>query len=191
MTLASNDSKIESRDLSEESFRGDITRLGSWLKRKKTVIIVVVLWTAILSIVVIGEYYSVYLSRNAMDQNYRVAFAPTYSQMAPRLYSFDYIIIILVSLLAGFAINDIEDALFGFLASVISCTIVSVAYSAFFIWYVLGFGAILDISFVSTILWAAFLNIFRMVFPLAVLMVFIASISGSIIRDYVQPYVQD
>jgi hypothetical protein len=164
-----------------------LKRLGAWLRSKKAAIVVVFLWAFLLSIVVIREYYVTYQSPSAMDPNYRVAFAPAYSTLLPRLYSLDYVTILVMSILAGFAIREIDEVLFGFLASVLLLFVIAVAYTSLYIWYVLGFGAVLDASFATTIIWAAFLNIYRMVFPLAVLAAFLGGIFGSIIRDVVNP----
>jgi hypothetical protein len=164
-----------------------LKRLCAWLGKKKAAIVVVFLWASLLSVVVIREYYLVYQDPRAMDPNYRVAFAPTYSMFLPRLYGLDYVTILVMSILAGFAIREIDEVLFGFLASVLLLFVIAVAYTSLFIWYVLGFGAVLDASFATTIIWAAFLNIYRMVFPLAVLAAFLGGISGSIIRDFVNP----
>ena len=176
----------------EESFRGDLKRLGGWLKDKRHIVLIVCLWTTVFSSVIVWEYYSLYEKYPFLKSpGYAVAFAPTYSQYIPRLYSLDYIIVLAASVLAGFAIADIEETLYGFLASGILSTLISVAYSAFFIWYVLGFGTVLGSSFITTIMWAALLNVFRMIFPLALLVTFLGSIFGSFFRGLIQPSAQD
>jgi hypothetical protein len=176
----------------EESFRGDLKRLGRWLKDKRYVALIVCLWTAVLSSVIVWEYYSLYEKYPFLKgPGYAVAFAPTYSQYIPRLCTLDYIVVLAASVLAGFAIADIEDTLFGFLVSGILSTLISVAYSTFFIWYVLGFGSILGSGFITTMMWAALLNVFRMIFPLALLVTFLGSICGSFFRDLIQPSAQD
>jgi hypothetical protein len=175
----------------EESFRGDLKRLGRWLKDKRYVILIVCLWAAVLSSVTIWEYYSLYEKYPFLKTGYVVAFAPTYSQYSPRLYTLDYIVVLISSVLAGFAMADIEYTLWGFLASGILSTLISVAYSTFFIWYVLGYGPTLGSDFITTVLWAALLNVFRMTFPLALLTTFLGSICGSFLRDLIQPSVSD
>jgi hypothetical protein len=169
----------------EESFRGDLIRLGRWLRAKKVAILVVFLWTTALSFVAAREYALAYVN---MDPSYKVVFAPSLSTLGfvPLLYWPDYLVFLAVSVLAGFAIGDIESVLFGFAASMILVFLVAVVYGTAFIWYVLDFGSLVNISFLTTILWAAFLNVFRMVFPLAVIAAFFGSIVGSIIRDVVQ-----
>jgi hypothetical protein len=164
-----------------------LKKLGSWAKVNKIPIIVVVIWTVILSSLVIREYNAAYANPLAMDPNYRVAYAPSYSYLVPRLYSLDYVAIFVISILAGFAIREVDAVLFGFLSSVVLLLIGAIAYVSWFIWYILGFGALLDASMVTTIIWAAFLNVFRMIFPLAVLAAFLGGISGCIIRDFASP----
>jgi hypothetical protein len=95
------------------------------------------------------------------------------------------------SLLAGYVIADVEDTLFGFLISSFLSTVISVAYSTFFIWYVLGFFRIVNSSFISEIVWAASLNIFRMIFPLGLLAVFLGGLFGAFLRGYIQPSATD
>jgi hypothetical protein len=176
----------------EESFRGDLKRLGRWLRDKRYVILMACLWTGVLSSVTVWEYYSFYESHPFLKTSgYALAFAPTYSEYIPRLYTIDYIIVLAASVLAGFAMCDIEDTLFGFLASCILSTVISIAYSTFFIWYVLGFGSVLGSSFITLMMWAAFLNVFRMIFPLALIVTFLGSIFGSFFRGFVQPSAQD
>jgi hypothetical protein len=168
-----------------ESFRGDLMRFGSWLKESRIAILTVLVWTIALSMVIVREYNLVYTSPIAMDPGYRVAFANSYSPLVPRLYGPDYLVFLAASLLAGFAIRDIETVVYGFLLSILLSFFVTVTYSSAFIWYVLDFGSILDISFLTSVVWAAILTIFRMVFPIAVIAAFIGSIVGSIIRDFV------
>lgn len=176
----------------EESFRGDLKRLADWVRTKRYVILIVCLWTAVLSFLTIWEYYALYENNpNLWYSGYKVAFEPTESQWIPRLYTLDYFVILVTSVLAGFAIASVEDTLFGFFASGILSTLIGVAYSTYFIWYVLDFGSMLDVSVLTTIVWAAVLNIFRMVFPLALLIVFLGSLFGSFFRGFVQPSAQD
>jgi hypothetical protein len=179
------------KESTEESFRGDLKRLGRWLKDKRYVALIVCLWTAVLSSVTVWEYYSLYEKYPFLKTGYVVAFAPTYSEYSPRLYTLDYIVVLVASVLAGFAMADIEYTLWGFLASGILSTLISVAYSTFFIWYVLGYGPTLGSGFTTTIIWAALLNVFRMTFPLALLITFLGSICGSFFRDLIQPSVSD
>jgi hypothetical protein len=176
----------------EESFRGDLKRVGRWIRDKRKVILIVCLWTAVLSSVTVWEYYNLYERYPFLKSpEYSVAYVPTYSQYAPKLYDLDYVVIIAASVLAGFAITDVEDTLFAFLASGFLSTLISVVYSTFFIWYVLGFGRVLDSSFITTIMFFALLNIFRMIFPLAVLATFVGSIFGAFLRGLVQPSAED
>jgi hypothetical protein len=175
----------------EESFRGDLKRFGRWLKDKRHVIAIVCLWAAVLSSVTVWEYYSLYEKYPFLKTGYIVAFAPTYSEYSPKLYTLDYVVVLVASVLAGFVIADIEYTLWGFLASGILSTLISVAYSTFFIWYVLGFGPTLGFGFITTIIWAAFLNVFRMTFPLALLITFLGSICGSFFRYLIQPSASD
>lgn len=179
-----NESEDQTPEGPAESFRGDLMRFGSWLKERRVAILTVLVWTIALSMVIVREYDLVYSSPFAMDPHYRVAFAPSYSPLTPRLYVPDYLVFLGASLLAGFAIRDIETVLYGFLLSILLSFFAAVTYSSAFIWYVLDFGSIVDISFLTSVVWAAILTIFRMVFPIAVIAAFIGSIAGSIIRDY-------
>jgi hypothetical protein len=184
---------VESENLNlPESFRGDLLRLGKWFRTKRNVVLIVCLWTAVLSFVVIWEYYSSYANNPFITyETYKVAYEPTDSEWIPKLYTVDYVVILVASLLAGFVIADVEDTLFGFIASAILSALISVAYSTFFIWYALGFGLVLDSSDIPTIIWAAIMNIFRMVFPLAILTVFLGGVFGSFFRGFIQPSAQD
>jgi hypothetical protein len=164
-----------------------LKKLGSWIEEKRIQIIIVVLWTVILSLVVIREFNAAYASPLAMDPDYRVAFAPSYSYLVPRLYGLDYVAIFVISILAGFAIREVDAVLFGFLSSGVLLLICVISYVSWFIWYILGLGTLLDASMVTTIIWAAFLNVFRMIFPLALLATFLGSISGCLIRDFTRP----
>jgi hypothetical protein len=179
-----DESEDEMRDEPEESFCGDLTRFGRWLMAKRVTILVVFVWAVALALVEVREYNLAYSSPFAMDPAYRVAFAPSYSPLVPRLYITDYAVFLAASLLAGFAIRDIETVLYGFLLSILLSFSASVAYASAFIWYILDFGSVVDISFLTSVVWAAILTIFRMVFPLAVIAAFIGSITGSIIRDF-------
>jgi hypothetical protein len=184
-TKAESDDEVDR--LSEESFLGDLKRLSRWLKAKRVAILVALLWTAALSFLIAREYALAYDNLLAWNPDYKVAFAPTLSNFfVPRLDAADYVVFLTVSVLAGFAIGEIESVLFGFAASMMLAFLTTVVYGTVFIWYVLDFGSLVNLSFLTTIMWAAFLNVFRMIFPIAVITVFFGSIVGSIVRDVVQ-----
>jgi hypothetical protein len=188
----SRDGEDRMQDWFEESFRGDLKRLARWIIARRFPILVVCLWTAVFSMTIVVEYYFLYETNPYLrDPYYRLAYAPTYSIWIPRLYLVDYVIILAASLVAGFAINDVETTLFGFLASAVLSTVVGVIYAAYYIWYVLDFGSVLGPEFHTTIIWAAFLNVFRMIFPMAILITFLGSIFGSVIRGFIQPSAQE
>jgi hypothetical protein len=188
----STDGKNRVQDWFEESFRGDLKRVARWITAKRYPILVVCLWTAVFSMTIVGEYYFLYETNPYLrDPYYRLAYAPTSSIWIPKLYLIDYVIIFAASLVAGFAISDVETTLFGFLASAVLSTVVSVIYTAYYIWYVLDFGSVLGLQFLTTIIWAAFLNVFRMIFPMAILITFFGGIFGSVIRGFIQPSAQE
>lgn len=188
----SDETRGRLQDWMESDFREDIKRLSRWIRKKRTAIVVVIFWSIAIGLILIRAYLFLYATNPILwDKEYILVYAPTLSGLIPRLSATDYLMILTVSLIAGFVISDIETTLFSFLVSVLLSASIGITYVAFFIWYVLDFGSILGSSFISIVVLAAFLNIFRMIFPLLLLATFFGGIFGSIIRGLIQPSSQD
>jgi len=187
-----NEMKSRLQEWMAADIRGDLKRLGRWVRRRRTAILVVIFWSVAIGLILIKAYWLLYATTPILwDPGYRLAYAPTYSRWIPRLSETDYLIILSTSLVAGFIISDIKTTLFGFLASVLLSSSIGIAYSALFIWYILDFGSVFGSSFISLVVLAAFLNIFRMIFPVSILATFFGGIFGSVIRGLIQPSAQD
>jgi hypothetical protein len=109
--------------------------------------------------------------------------------------SFDVLelaIILATSLAFGLLLVDPVKILYGFIGAMSLSLVMSVIFSSLYDLYVLGLGEYF--SGVAAgwewelVAWLAFLRIFRITFPSAVILVFAGAMIGGIVSDFVWPH---
>lgn len=163
----------------------------AWMKEKKRPIIVTLLWSLGVALVIIKSYWIVY-AENPILFEHKIAWTTIYNWM-PRLTILDLIIILVISIIAGALLIDLVTIIYGLLAHFALSISFAVMYSAFFIWFSLGYGdffapigGVVDWGWFVT--YIAFRNIFRLIFPMAQAFALIGALAGAFIRGYFQPY---
>jgi len=104
----------------------------------------------------------------------------------------DLAIFLAASLGFGMFLVDPEKILYGFIGATFLSTAMSVIYSGLYDLYVLGLG---EYFFEAApgwewewVAWFAFLRIFRLMFPVAIILVFAGGMIGGIVSDWIWPH---
>jgi len=172
--------------------REDVKRFVSWLRRNRKSILVVLAWGIAMALITSKGIWAVYLA-NPTRFNLRLD-VPFFSggyvpEHAPRLVSSDYVLFVAVGLIAGLILGDFEIALYSYLAAVAVLFLAAVVHAFLFIWFVLGKGSMIDPSFTTSVMFAAFLTVLRLVFPSVLIVTFFGNLFGVFLSDFVQPII--
>jgi len=158
------------------------------ITRKKTALLTVALWTLTLSLVIIKSYWLAYLETNPLGINrlsyYQIPYA-SYEGPSPRVL--DLLIIAVASLVVGLVLSDVKEVVYGYIASVSLSLVVGVAFVSFYIWVVLDLGALLSLAPYEWewVLFMAFWNVFRIMFPWLVAVSLLGVVAGSFLKGWV------
>jgi len=155
-----------------------------WIKSKKISILRIVLWSLFIALIIAKTYWFEYLDNPVLIE-YRIFFT-NIAAWVPKLQILDYIGIIFVNLVAGFLVIDFEKIIIEWVAASLLSFIFSITWAFLFMWYTLG-GGVLSVAglFVgsSYVISFAILNIFRMIFPFALMYSFTACLMGAFIAE--------
>jgi len=133
------------------------------LVRKKNDVALVALWTVLISFVVIKIHWTAY-AQSFMLRYFEIPF--TLSQ-GPSAGALDLSIIAVAAIIVGLFVSDAKEMIYSFLLSTLFSFIIAVAYVTAYIWYTLGWGAILgsfSFDWEFAVYWAI-ATVFRIVFP--------------------------
>ena len=101
-------------------------------------------------------------------------------------------IILATSLVFGVFLVDPVKILYGFIGAMSLSLVMSVIFSSLYDLYVLGLGEYFSGLTPGweweLVAWLAFLRIFRITFPIAVILVFAGAMIGGIVSDFVWPH---
>lgn len=104
----------------------------------------------------------------------------------------DLAIIFAASLVFGIFLFDPVKILYDFIGAISLSIVMSVIYSSLYDLHVLGLGEYFSEAVPGWewewVTWLAFLRIFRIMFPAAVILVFIGGMIGGIVSDWIWPH---
>ena len=160
------------------------------LKARKKEISVTLLWSGLIALLPIKSYWLVYVN-NPVLMKASVAWTHV-DQWIPKLGLWDFAVIFLISLIVGMVLMDLEVILYSIIAVNILSFIFAVAYSSYFIWYILRAGEAYSIwggwwTWGQYVVYIAIKNIFRMTFPFVALFSFIGAFFGAFGRAMLEP----
>ena len=104
----------------------------------------------------------------------------------------DLAIVLATSLVFGIFLVDPAKIIYGFIGAISLSIVISVIYSALYDLYVLELGKYFSERVPGWewewVTWLAFLRIFRIMFPAAIILVFIGGMIGGIVSDLIWPH---
>lgn len=150
------------------------------VKKNRRDLLLLALWTITIAVVFIRTHQQYYLD-TPMVTYYQIGF----SQYAtPKPSEVDLMLILLISSIVTFFLVSIKSVVFGYFASLLLSSIMTVIYVLLFNWYSLGIGeAFAELPFGwEWVLFQAILNVFRYIFPLGITFNLIGVCVGSVLR---------
>jgi hypothetical protein len=142
--------------------------------------------------VLIKSYWLVYMQNPFLvSQGIAVSTDPRY---VPTLGIWDFVLLLLMSVIAGAIIVDMEIIVYSFVANVILSFAFALTYASLFVWFILGAGESLSLitpginflDVVESTIQAAMTNIFKMML-IAPLVCLLGVFVGAFLRSYLQP----
>jgi len=164
-----------------------------WLKTRKREIAVTLTWSIAVALVIIKSYWLLYVTHPVLVEH-GIAWTRV-NEWVPRLGTLDYLLIFLMSVIAGAILVDLKNIIYSFIATVVFSFVFAVTYSSLFIWYILKWGETLSLlggwlAWIGDVIYVAMLSIFRMVFPLVILLCILGVFLGAFGRGILQPSAQ-
>ncbi len=164
-----------------------LSNIYTTLRRRKRDVILIFGWALAIGLVIIFKYWFFYFK-------YPMYYDPTkydpfFQYGGPSLEPLDMLLLVIVSVIAGMCLSDLESTIIGALAAMILSFLVAFVYSLLFIWTALRFGPILaryTYGWEYAVLWAG-VNIGRIMFPLAIVLCLLGGITGAILRGWIKP----
>jgi len=171
------------------SVRDDFRKMWEWIKRKKVKLLIVFGWSVAFAIVTLKSYWLVYIQNPFLVQ-YGWVFTHM-REWSPALVTIDYLVMIVVSLLAGALLMEFEDVFYSWIASLFLSFILSATLAFLLVWFSLGVGMTLasaglaDLTMVTRVLEFVILNVFRMWFPLVPIISMLTALCGAFLRAFI------
>lgn len=164
--------------------------LFGWMRARKKAVAATVAWGAAIALVVIVPY-SVFYHGSGI-----AAFTTLFGQY-PELQISDWVIVFLISIVAGAIIAGLDTIVYSFLASFMLSVIFEVTYGSFLIWYGLGYGQsftfiVPGVSFVTyfeAVIEGVFLTVIRMTNLIIPVFCIMGVFIGAMVRSYFDPTV--
>jgi len=154
---------------------GKFKRIG----RRRKDVLVVVLWAAAISLIMIKAYMLFYL-QHPLGEEFWCVYA------TPRLEILDIVILTVLSIAGTMILSDVESIVYGITASLFLSFIIAVTYASVFIWYVIGAGQFFSqVTYGwEYVLFAGFWKMFFVMVPWVIGTSVIGSVLGILIRTW-------
>lgn len=162
----------------------------NWFKTHRKQIVIVVSWSLVVAILMMKSYWLVF-ERDPRAFQAGIAYSDV-SQWMPRLESLDYLIIIIAAFIAGVLLLDLYRIFVAFAANIILSYIFAITYICYFLWYPLRWDQLTFLGGWWQLGWqysvyTSLMIVFRMSFPVVLIISFMAASIGGIARAIVQP----
>lgn len=138
-------------------------KLNIRLSTLKIDILIVALWTIIISLIIVKAHWTLYATSERM-RNLQLPFS-FYSP--PSLDAFDMVVLLVTSMVSIVLLSDIKTIIYGFIASHSVALGIGVAYISWYIWVVLDyqFRYSLDPFGWEEVVFVGILNVVYLAFP--------------------------
>lgn len=157
---------------------------------RKITLLVAFLWTLTVASIIVKSYWLMYIENPVLIETGMIY--TTVDKWVPRLSIWDHTIIVIASLVAGAVLMDIKDILCSWLASTVLSFVSSTFYMFLFVWFLLGardYFASLGVAhtMVSWVFFYVMFNVFKMFFPLLLLLTLLIGFVGAFLRSTFSP----
>jgi hypothetical protein len=162
------------------------TRFGGLVRRiirKKRDLALVAFWTALISLIIIRVYLFAYSA-----DPYLAYIKPPYpftGSLSPDLT--DMLIIGAAGIVVGLFLSDVQEMIYGYVATISLSFITGVIFVSFYIWYELGWGTSWSSGYNWE--WAPFLAtevVFALMVPWVIISALLSLIIGAFLKDWIR-----
>jgi hypothetical protein len=112
------------------------------LKKRKSDIVLLLFWVAVVSLVVITIYWVGYTT--SIQLSTQKTLFPDYNAPGPGLV--DLVIVLFAGVPIGFSLSDVGEIVYGYFAAMLLVFVISVSYVTLYIWYNLGWGKVFSLG---------------------------------------------
>lgn len=159
--------------------------VGIRIKERKKDIAVIVGWVIVIMLIIVKTHEFFYLE-NSEFSTYKI---PYLHYKGPTFTELDKLLLVISSFVVGMILTDVKSVVYGYFASVILSFFAGTIYVFLYIWFVLGLGAAFSLIPFGWewVLLLAFMNVFRSLFPMGILLCLIGESIGSFVRVWLRP----
>jgi hypothetical protein len=160
-----------------------IGNIAKRMSKKRNDIAIVILWTALVSFIVIKSYWITYITSQRLSY-FQIPFT---LYEGPAAGALDIVVIVIASIVVGLFLSDAVEMLLGFTVAIFLTFVISVIYVTLYIWYVLGWGVLFGAVAYDWeyAVFFAVLTVFRIMFPWIVGICLIGLVIGAFLRTWV------
>lgn len=162
-----------------------VKQVKSQVGRKKKDIAVTIVWAIAVTLIIVKTHQSFYLQ----NKKFSVYNIPYLHYEGAMFSDLDRLLLVAASFLVGFILVDTKSVIYGYFASMFLAFSMAVTYVSLYVWFVLGLGEALSLSPFGWE-WAIFLgfiNVFRFMFPIGLVMCLIGVVAGNFVRIWIRP----
>lgn len=157
-----------------------LRNFGARVKKSRRDILLIALWTIAIALIFIRTHQQFY-AENPMVSYYQIGYS---EYLTPRPSEIDLTLMLVIGSVVTVFLLSIKSVIFGYLASMLLSSVLTVVYVFLFNWYSLGLGSTFaELPFGwEWVGFQAILNTFRYIFPLGITFSLIGVCLGSILR---------
>lgn len=167
-------------------------RLGlfGWINARKKVVAVTAAWSVALVLVTMIPYWLFYSSG-------RWPVFSTVMGLYPELGFWNYVIVFVVSIVAGALIANLESIVYSMVASIVLSLVFEVIVGSLFFWYSVGYSQSFSLimpglaftDYFESVVGGVFLTVLRMINVAVPVFCVLGGIVGAVVRSYFEPSV--
>ena len=157
-----------------------LRNVAALAKKRKRDLLLIALWTIMIALVIIRTHHQFYVD-NPMMLYYQIGYR---DYLGPTATELDLAVIVLTSTVISIFLLSIKSVIYGYFASLfLACTTATV-YIFFFNWYTLELGqSFSQLPFGwEWVVFMAFNNVFRYIFPVGITFSLIGVGLGAVVR---------
>ena len=157
-----------------------LRKYGARIRKYRRDVLLIAMWTIVIALIFIRTHQQFY-SENPMLTYRQIGYS---SYATPRPLEIDLMLMFVAGTVVSVFLVSIKSVIFGYFASMLLSSALTVIYGFLFNWYSLGLGQVFaELPFGWE--WVAFqaiVNTFRYIFPLGITFSLIGVCFGSVIR---------
>lgn len=161
------------------------TRIKTRISKRRREVLLTVAWTLAVAALIIATHRTFYLT-SAKFRHYNI---PYLIHSGPAFTDLARVLLLAVGVLMGAFFTEVKRLIYSFFNTMVFSSLIGVVYVYVYIWSSLGLGQNLSqiaFGWELALFWAV-VNVFRIMFPIGVILSLIGFVVGSIVRIWISP----